>query len=61
MSDKNEMKQILKAVVEDLREKKDSFESKYEHSFLGKKAPLEGVAEVRETLHKSALCLITQP
>lgn len=44
--DKNEMKQILKAVVEDLREKKDSFESKYEHSFLGKKAPLEGVAEV---------------
>lgn len=43
--DKNEMKQILKAVVEALREKKESFESNYEHSFLGKEAPLEGVAE----------------
>ena len=44
--DKNEMKQILKAVAEALREKRDAFESEYIPLFLGKPAPLDDVAEL---------------
>tara|TARA_R110000850_G_scaffold16079_17_gene50243 strand:- start:38760 stop:40436 length:1677 start_codon:yes stop_codon:yes gene_type:complete len=44
--DKQEMKQILKAVVEVLREKKGAFETEYVPSFLGQPAPLENVAEL---------------
>lgn len=45
--DEKEFKQILKSVVQSLRESKQRFESEYEPQYLGKEAPLEGVA----TLH----------
>ena len=53
--DEKEFKQILRSVVQSLRESKQRFESEYQPKYLGKEPPLEGVATFSKTTGKYVL------
>lgn len=53
--DKKELKQIFKAVVQELRGQKDRFENPYKPRYIGEPPPMDGVAELNPRTGRRAL------